>query len=168
MKARIRHIYEIIAGAILSLFGFSGCEGIEDIIYPKSEYGMPHATFAIKGTVKAEDTGNPVEGIKVKFRQKQEEYDENGNPFYIEKEFTSDKEGKVEGSFTEWPNDKNIEFTFEDIDKGENGGWFAPDTLRGSDVKIVLEEDKSSNWYKGTYHISFDEKLKRDYTEPVD
>lgn len=156
MKARIKHIYEIIAGAILSLLGFNGC----DIIFPV-EYGMPYATFAVKGTVKAEDTGNPVEGIKVKFRQKQEEYDENGNPYYIEKEFTSDKEGKVEGSFTEWPNDKNIEFTFEDVDKGENGGWFAPDTLRGSDVKIVLEEDKSSNWYKGTYHISFEEKLKK-------
>lgn len=157
MKARIKHIYEIIAGAILSLLGFNGCG---DIIFPV-EYGMPYATFAVKGTVKAEDTGNPVEGIKVKFRQKQEEYDENGNPYYIEKEFTSDKEGKVEGSFTEWPNDKNIEFTFEDVDKGENGGWFAPDTLRGSDVKIVLEEDKSSNWYKGTYHISFEEKLKK-------
>lgn len=168
MKAKIRHIYELIAGAILSFLGLGSCGELPSIIDGRAEYGMPHATFAVKGTVKAEDTGNPVEGIKVKFRQKQEEYDENGNPFYIEKEFTSDKEGKVEGSFTEWPNDKNIEFTFEDIDKGENGGWFAPDTLRGSDVKIVLEEDKSSNWYKGTYHISFDEKLKRDYTEPVD
>ena len=169
MKARIRHIYEIIAGAILSLFGFSGCEGIEDIIYPKSEYGMPHATFAIKGSVKAEDTGNPVQGIKVKFRQKQQyDLDENGNPRYTEFEFSSDKDGKVEGSFVEWPDDSNIEFTFEDVDGAENGGWFAPDTLRGKDIKIELEEDKKSTWNKGTYHISFDEKLKRDYTQPVD
>lgn len=161
MKAKIRHIYELIVGAILSFLGLGSCGELPSIIDGRNEYGMPHATFAVKGTVKAKDTGDPVQGIKVKFRQKQEEYDENGNPFYIEKEFTSDKEGKVEGSFTEWPNDKNIEFTFEDIDKEENGGWFAPDTLRGSDVRIVLEEDKSSNWYKGRYHISFEEKLKK-------
>ena len=169
MKAKIRHIYEIIAGAILSLFGFSGCEGIEDIIYPKAEYGMPHATFAIKGTVKAEDTGNPVQGIKVKFRQHVDGMeDANGNPRYTEIEFSSDQDGKVETSFVEWPDADNIEFTFEDVDGAENGGWFAPDTLRGKDIKIELEEDKKSTWNKGTYHISFDEKLKRDYTEPVD
>lgn len=167
MKARIKHIYEVIAGAILSLLGFNGCDGIMDIIYPASEYGMPHATFAIKGTVKAEDTGEPVQGIKVKFRQKEDYDDGEGNPVYHEEEFTSDKDGKVEVSFVKWPDDKGIEFTFEDVDKGENGGWFAPDTLRGSAVKISLEEDKSSTWNKGTYHISFDEKLKRDYTEPV-
>ena len=68
----------------------------------------------------------------------------------------------------EWPDVEDIEFTFEDVDGAENGGWFAPDTLRGKDIKIELEEDKTSNWNKGTYHIYFDEKLKRDYTEPVD
>ncbi|MBR6306312.1 MAG: radical SAM-associated putative lipoprotein [Bacteroidales bacterium] len=162
MKARIRHFYEIIAGAVLSLLGFTGCDPLNVIINSRVEYGMPHATFKVTGTVKAEDTGNPVQGIKVKFRQHVDgSEDENGNPFYTEVEFSSDEDGKVEGSFVEWPDDKNIEFTFEDIDGEENGGYFAPDTLRGKDIKIEFEEAKKSTWYKGTYNISFEEKLKK-------
>ena len=158
MKARIKHIYEIIAGAILSLLGFNGCG---DIIFPV-EYGMPYATFAVKGTVKAEDTGNPVEGIKVKFRQHVDgREDENGKPYYEEFEFSSDKDGKAETSFVEWPDVKDIEITFEDVDGEENGGWFAPDTLRGKDIRIDLEEDEKSGWHTGTYNISFEEKLKK-------
>ena len=169
MKAKVRHLYEVIVGAILSLFGFSGCEGIEDIIYPKAEYGMPHATFKVVGTVKAEDTGEAVKGIKVKLRHHTEGMeDENGNPRYVELEMASDQDGKVDGSFVEWPFYDDLQVTFEDIDQGENGGWFAPDTLKKEDLKIELEEDKDSNWNKGTYTISFEEKLKRDYTEPVD
>ena len=161
MKARIKHIYEIIAGAILSLLGFNGC----DIIFPV-EYGMPYATFAVKGTVKAEDTGNPIEGIKVKVRQHVDgREDENGKPYYTEFEFTSDKDGKAEGSFTEWPDVKDIEIAFEDVDGEENGGWFAPDTLRGKDIRIDLEEDEKSGWHTGTYNISFEEKLKKQSTE---
>ena len=71
MKARIKHIYEIIAGAILSLLGFNGCD--ENIFIGPVEYGMPHATFEVKGTVKAEDTGESVKGIKVKLRHYTEE-----------------------------------------------------------------------------------------------
>ena len=160
MKARIRHFYEIIAGAILSLFGFSGCE---DIIYPKAEYGMPHATFAVKGTVKAEDTGEPVKGIKVKLRHYTEGMeDQNGNPRYTEVEMQSDQDGKVDGSFGDlWPYYDDLQITFEDNDQEENGGQFAPDTLKVSDLNIVLEEDKKSNWNKGTYNITFEEKLKK-------
>ena len=166
MKAKVRHLFEVIVGAILSLFGFSGCE---DIINPVCEYGMPHATFKITGTVKAEDTGEAVKGIKVKLRHHTEGVeDENGNPRYIELEMESDQDGKVDGSFVEWPYYDDLQVTFEDIDHGENGGWFAPDTLKKSDLRIELEEDKDSHWNKGTYTISFEEKLKRDYTQPVD
>ena len=162
MKARIKHIYEIIAGAILSFLGFSGCDLIGDVINPICEYGMPHATFEGKGTVKAEDTGNPIEGIKVKFRQHVDgREDENGKPYYEEFEFSSDKDGKVETSFVEWPDVNDVEITFEDVDGEENGGRFAPDTLRGKDIKIDLDEDKESSWNKGTYNISFEEKLKK-------
>ena len=168
MKARIKHIYEIIAGAILSLLGFNGCN--ENIFLGPPEYGMPHATFEVKGTVKAEDTGESVKGIKVKLRHYTEGMeDENGNPRYTELEMQSDQDGKVDGYRGGlWPYYDDLQITFEDVDGGENGGWFAPDTIKVSDLNITLEEDKKSTWNKGTYHISFDEKLKRDYTEPVD
>jgi putative lipoprotein (rSAM/lipoprotein system) len=167
MKARIRHIFEIIAGAILSLLGFSACNGV-NIIDQRVEYGMPHATFEIKGTV-TESAGVPVSGIKVKFRQHVEGMeDENGKPRYTEVELSSDQEGKVETSFVEWPDVSDIEFTFEDVDGEENGGYFAPDTLRSKDIKVTLEEDKESNWNKGTYKISFQEKLTRIITEQIE
>ena len=68
MKARLIHWYEVVAGAILSLLGFTGCESILDIVEPRAEYGMPHANYQIVGTVTEEETGNPVEGIKVTFK----------------------------------------------------------------------------------------------------
>jgi putative lipoprotein (rSAM/lipoprotein system) len=167
MKARIRQFYEIIAGAILSLLGFNGCE--ENIFIGPVEYGMPHGTFVVKGTVEAEDTGAPVEGIKVKFRQHVDgREDENGKPYYEEIEFSSDKDGKAETSFTQWPDVNDIEFTFEDVDGEENGGYFAPDTLRGKDIKVTLEEDKKSTWNKGTYNLSFAARLKKVYEYPVE
>ena len=158
MKARIKHFYEVIAGAILSLLGFSSCE----IIEPRVEYGMPHATFKLVGDVTDEDN-NPIEGIKVKFRQMLDpEYPQ-------EVETASDKDGKVNTSFTEWPDAENIELTFEDIDGPDNGGRFMPDTLRKKDLSIKFVEDKKSSWHEGTYTISFAAKLRRDYEDfPVE
>ena len=162
MKAKIRHIYELIAGAILSFLGLGSCGELPSIIDGRAEYGMPHATFAVKGTVKAKDTGEPVKGIKVKLRHHTDgSVDDNGNPHYTEMEMQSDQDGKVDGSFVEWPFYDDIQLTFEDIDQEENGGRFAPDTLKASDLNIVLEEDKESNWNKGTYTITFEEKLKK-------
>lgn len=159
MKARIRHFYEIIAGAILSFLGFTSCEIIGPDMYgpAPAEYGMPHATFKLMGNVTAEDSGNPIEAIKVKFRQRLNDDDE----YAREIETASDKDGKVNTSFTEWTDAEIIELTFEDVDGEENGGFFAPDTLRKKDLKIEFVEDKESNWHQGTYTISFDAKLKK-------
>ena len=153
MKARIKHLYEIIAGAILSLLGFNSCE---DIFYGPLEYGMPHANFKIVGDVKSEETGNPIQGISVKFRQNTDgsAYRE----YYTS--FKTDKDGKINESFSEWPSD-DIELTFEDVDGEENGGFFAPDTLRKKDLKIEFIEDKKSDWHKGDYTITFAAKLKK-------
>lgn len=161
MKARIKHLYEIIAGAILSFLGFTSCEIIGPDMYGPligpAEYGMPHATFKLIGKVSAEDSGNPIEGIKVKFRQKLSDNDDNVNEF----ETASGKDGKVNTSFTEWPDAENIELTFEDVDGEENGGSFAPDTLRQKDLNIEFVKDNNSSWHRGKYTISFDAKLKK-------
>ena len=149
MKAKVKHLFEAIAGFILAMLGFSGCKGI---IFGVDEYGMPHAKYQIIGTVTEEETGNPIQGIKVRFNM----YD---SP---RAEFTSDKDGKVNESFTEWPESQDIKLTFEDVDGPENGGSFLPDTLRAKDLKIEFVEDKKSTWYAGDYTISFDAKLKKD------
>ena len=155
MKAKARHIYEMIAGAILSLLGFSSCGELEDPFGGgRVEYGTPHATFKVVGDVKAADSGKPIEGIVVKFSRESEHSWETA-------EFKSDKNGKVDGSTSAWPSEKDIMLTFADEDGEEHGGLFAPDTLRAKDLKIEFVEDKTSNWHKGVYTVSFEAKLKK-------
>ena len=149
MKAKVRHFYEMIAGAILSLLGFSSIVGCGRL-----EYGSPYATFKVNGDVKAADTGKPIEGIAVKFI-----HDES-NPEWFD-ELQSDKDGKVSDSFTSGPTGKNIMLTFEDVDGEEHGGLFASDTLRAKDLKITFLEDKRSTWHQGDYDITFEAKLKK-------
>ena len=152
MKTKIRHIYEIIAGAILSLLGLSGCE---DVFYGPVEYGVPSAGFKLTGTVKSEVTGEPVKDIVVKFRN-----NVDGTRFHEVIETKTDGDGRVETSFTDWPIYNEVQITFEDVDGEENGGAFAPDTLRNKDLNIELKEDKKSGWFKGNYTIGFEAKLK--------
>ncbi len=159
MKAKVRHIYEMIAGAILSLLGFTSCdkENIgENYRQRKAEYGMPHATFKVIGDVKTVESGKPIEGIVVKFGRESEK-----DRTWETAEFKSDKDGKVDGAAQAWPSDEGIMLTFEDIDGDENGGLFAPDTLRAKDLKITFVEDKDSHWHKGVYTVSFEAKLKK-------
>lgn len=150
MKAKVRHLFDMISGAILSLLGFTSCAGLGPV-----EYGSPYATFKVNGDVKAADTGKPIEGVVVKF------YQDKTVPewFY---EFQSDKDGKVDELLTHlFPTEKGIVLTFEDVDGEKHGGLFAPDTLEGKDLTIKFVEDKKSNWHTGDYYVSFEAKLKK-------
>lgn len=168
MKARLIHWYEVVAGAILSLLGFTGCNVLE-FLEPKAEYGMPHANYKVVGTVVAEDTGNPIPNIQVKYRRYQYT-DDNGKDQYWEQEARSDEKGNVSLSFTEYPvaTDKH-EIVLTDTDGEANGGLFRKTTLPASAFTTEFTEDKSGRWHVGDYAISFAAKLKRDYTDtPVE
>lgn len=157
MKARIKRLYQAVVGALLTMLGFNGCKAISNIIEPKCEYGMPHADYTLKGTVK-DEKGKPLEGISVKYRR-QDQYMEDG---WIEYEFTTDANGSVSTSLpTEFPYDpkEQVEIALEDID-GEANGTFAKDTLRKDDFKVDFTEDKESSWYKGSYVVTFDARMK--------
>ena len=156
MKAKVRHIYELIAGAILSLLGFTACDKEENIEMRPAEYGMPHATFKVMGNVKAAESSKPIEGIVVKFSRESEK-----DRSWETAEFKSDKNGMVDGSTQAWPSEEGIMLTFEDIDGEENGGLFAPDTLRAKDLQIKFVENPEKGWNKGVYYITFDKKLKK-------
>ena len=156
MKAKVRHFYEMIVGAILSLLGLSSCGKFENIAEPAAAYGMPHATFKVTGEVKAAESGKPIEGIVVKFsREPAMEYS------WETSEFKSDKDGKVDGLTSAWPSEEGIMLTFEDIDGEDNGGLFAPDTLRTKDLQIKFVENPEKGWNKGVYYITFEKKLKK-------
>ena len=159
MKAKVRHIYEMIAGAILSLLGFTSCDKEDfgdNYREARAEYGMPHATFKVIGEVKAADSSKPIEGIVVRFSR-----EDDNNRTWETAEFKSDKDGKVDGSTQAWPSEEGIMLTFEDIDGDENGGQFAPDTLRAKDLQIKFVENPEKGWNKGVYYITFEKKLKK-------
>ena len=150
MKAKVRHLFDMISGAILSLLGFTSCAGLGPV-----EYGSPHANFKVMGDVKAADNGKPIEGIEVKIHRNSKDVSD-----YCP-QFKTDKEGKVNETFALWPEAEDIMLTFEDVDGEENGGLYAPDTLRAKDLQINFVEDKKSTWHKGDYDITFHSKLKK-------
>ena len=99
MKAKVKHLYEIIAGAILSMLGF-GCTPSNNPDNPDpyrdmvAEYGQPHADYVIIGEVSSELTNEPIPGIKATFKR----YvytDNNGQKQYENQVFTTDSDGKI-------------------------------------------------------------------------
>ena len=167
MIARIRHIYEIVVGAILALLGLGGCSEIPKIINGVDEYGMPHANYKIIGEVTAED-GSPIQGIKVKY-SRLEYTDDNGVKQYFQiedNEFLTDKDGKVNARANDWSTQpKEITITLEDIDGAENGGEFQSQVLSEDKLSIDFKKDEKGSWHEGDYTISFSAKLKPVSTE---
>lgn len=161
MKAKFRNIFRTVAGAILSLLGFSGCDMIGDIILPRAEYGMPHADFKLVGEVKDQD-GNPVEGIQVKYRHLEGTWtDEQGQEQqnWIEQDFVTDKDGKVDSATNDWlMNADGIELEISDID-GEKNGLFDTTVIEHDKLSISYVEDKESTWHLGSYTIGFSASL---------
>ncbi|MBR6306310.1 MAG: radical SAM-associated putative lipoprotein [Bacteroidales bacterium] len=162
MIAKIRHLYELIVGAILAFLGLGGCSQFNKIINGVDEYGMPHANYKIIGEVTSED-GSPIPGIKVKY-SRLEYTDDNGVKQYYEtedNEFLTDKDGKVNARANDWSTEpKEITITLEDIDGAENGGAFEGQVLSEEDLSIDFEKDKKGNWHQGDYTISFAAKLR--------
>ena len=160
MKARITHLYEIIAGAILGLLGFGGCDKPGKIFdYPAPEYGMPHANYIIRGSVHSEESGDPIPGIKAIVRYGIRSDGEI--PYGIGAEARTDESGKVETSYTEFPADK-IEVVLEDVDGEKNGGLFQRDTLREDRLTIEQTAKPSGAWFEGEFTVTFDAKLKKE------
>ena len=154
MKAKLIHLWEVVAGAILSLLGFGGCNSLMGIRDVKAEYGMPHASYKLVGEVLSED-GTPVPGIKVTYRH---DFDENN---FFEEDTYSDEAGKVSfdsRDFHAEPSD--ISVRLEDVD-GEENGSFDPLVLQGNDLSISLKEGSKKGWNRGNYTVSFAARLRR-------
>ncbi len=70
MKHRINNWAKLLYGVLMTILGFSGCEGLFDT---RVEYGQPHAEFKIVGEVKSQ-AGKPLKGIRVVVRPTIEEW----------------------------------------------------------------------------------------------
>ena len=122
-------------------FGVFGALGVDVKMHPVesvAEYGVPYATFEIKGKVVDSD-GNPLEGIEV--------YGEDIYEHMRQKAVTAE-----DGSFhlvqPNWFPAVEADICFEDVDGEENGGDFGKKT---ETVKLTQTEDGEGHWNDGVY-----------------
>jgi len=117
MKKVKRHFwrkYNALLTLMLSLLGFStACESLDEYGAPVVEYGVPTATFIVKGKVSSQDHA-AVPNIRVAM---------GGDTTY------TDKNGNYEVRQQSAPTDQEIPIEFEDIDGIENGEYSKIDTV---------------------------------------
>ena len=151
MKTKIVHLFELIAGFLLSLLGFSGCR---EIINLRAEYGQPHATYKVIGQV-TDEGGKPIPGIEVKGNLN---YVKDGPLQLMNKTVTTGRDGKYILDSANWPGSTSATLEFTDIDGEANGGEFESATLSTS-LQKVAEGD--GHWYEGSYTGTGNIRLKK-------
>ncbi|MBO8440608.1 MAG: radical SAM-associated putative lipoprotein [bacterium] len=153
IRAKWMRLYTAVCAAVLGALGFTACD------YPAPKYGPiamyapppPEASvYKIKGRV-TDEAEQPVQGIKVTVHN----FDAVLDTAYtdVEGEFVTDK-------LTTFDYVGGTEVVLTDVDGEENGGRFAPDTVKFEEMKVdtISEED----WGGGEYELSFERKLKKE------
>ena len=159
MKNGLNKLWKAFAASILGLLGFASCESV---IEDREMYGQPHADFKALGTV-SDETGKPVEGIRVAIRQHRH-YDNTPdvifgqNDWYENDTLYTDSNGAYELSKTIFDKPKDVRIVFEDIDGAENGGEFESAEAT-PEIKRTKKGDKS--WYGGAFEVQADVTLKK-------
>lgn len=149
MKQTITKHLMIAAGLLLPLLVFSSCS---DESTSSSGSSEPYANYRVFGSVTDEE-GNSIKGIQVisELRSGNTEDD-----FYQLDTIRTNVNGQFDTLMKVFPLSVTS-FTFNDIDKEENGGEFA--SLRQS-VTIVRTK-LGSGLYTGDFDMSADVKLKK-------
>lgn len=145
MKRALFKKYNTLISFLLSILGFGtacsvgGCD-------PGVEYGTPHATFKVKGSVKSEVTSNSLPGIRVvmgadtAFTDVSGSYQVMNIEFPIDQVFLvefSDTDGEANGEYQ--PLDTIVEFTNPDF-SGGSGGWDSGETVKEINVELKDKE----------------------------
>lgn len=137
--------YNAIISILLSLLGFStACEhGLDEYGAPAVEYGVPYATFIVKGNITSETTGNAIPNIRVVM---------NYDTAY------TDADGNYQVENTEIPIDQTFPIVFDDIDGESNGTYQSLDTIvEFEDPEFTGGDD---SWDSGETEIELNAKLK--------
>lgn len=161
MKKKVYKVMNLLLGSVVTMLGFESCGedspfGGGDVV----EYGVPHATYRVVGTV-TDQNGKPIEGIKVKMIEDYTYYG-GGEVFERGKGLTDSK-----GSFTteeavlSFLNDED-KVVFVDEDGEANGGKFASDTLLMKDLpkKQYAKAPKGDHWSSGSFELTANVQLK--------
>lgn len=139
MKKLMLKTYGKILTAFFTILGtVIGCDFFE----PKCEYGTPSADFIIKGKVTDKETQAPINNIAIIRKTETSPY---GNDTV-----KTDSNGEYELKFTYFPTVNHRIFA-EDLDGDQNGGDYAPDSLKlnSSQMKKIKKGDGS--WYAGAF-----------------
>jgi putative lipoprotein (rSAM/lipoprotein system) len=166
MKVRVKRWYQAILSALLTILGFETCsvgsDGDDAPII--CEYGMPFATYNLKGTV-TDETGKPIEGIKTSVKYVFDRPTGETEAWGIDSVKT-DADGQYKLQTDDIHND--IRLIVEDVDGMANGGQFRSDTLSIDRSKAVKTAEGDGNWYMGTFEIRNNIKMKKDEADTPD
>lgn len=161
MKKKVYKVMNLLLGSVVTMLGFESCGddnpfGGGDIV----EYGTPHATYRVVGTV-TDENGKPIEGIKVKMIEDYTYYE--GGEVIEKGEGQTNSKGNYsteESVFGRLADYEKVVFIDED---GEaNGGKFASDTLLLKDLpsKKYANAPKGDYWSSGSFELTAEVKLK--------
>ncbi len=145
MKKSFAKLTAAIGPALLTMLGFSGCEG--GIWENRCEYGTPSCDFKVDLTV-VDESGKGIKGIRVAPSERLT---------YDKDTLYTDENGKAVGAYDgAWPKSE-VKFYFDDVD-GEVNGSFKRDSLT---VKAEKLKRGDGNWYNGEFALKGTKTLKK-------
>jgi len=151
--AVISKLYTKILAALLAWLGFSGtvvsCNGIGG--YGGDEYGVPSATFKVRGVVVSEKDDTPIQGISVSFSEKRKYYDSSEEYYNKIYSTLTSKSGNFNISRSSFPDKKLYYVELTDIDGDENGLFTYK--IVEADFRNVTFTGGSGNWNEGQAEI---------------
>ncbi|MGI6047801.1 MAG: radical SAM-associated putative lipoprotein [Petrimonas sp.] len=139
MKQIALKTYAKILTAFFTLLGtVIGCNFFD----PVDEYGVPSADFIVKGKVTDKSSQKPINNIAVIRKARTSPYANDT--------VKTDFNGEFEMRFTEFPGLDHWIFA-EDLDGTENGGLYAPDSLKVNSSQMKKIKKGSGSWFEGTF-----------------
>lgn len=135
-------------GLLLSILGFGAACSLGSCEYGTiAEYGTPHATFKVKGSVTSETTTDNLPNIRVVMGEDTSYTDGSGNYLVQNIEFPKDQvflvefndvDGEANGAYE--PLDTIVEFVNPEFTGGGQSGWDQGETEKEINVKLKDKE----------------------------
>ena len=139
--------YNVILTALMALLGFAtSCER-----FGGTEYGVPHASFIVKGKIVSAESNNPVPNIKVRMQidslsvQHDSAYSDSKGNYQVVDAFG-------------FPISHSYLITFTDIDGAANGEFQTLDTV--VEFKDPVYTGGDGHWNSGETQKEFNVVLK--------
>ena len=140
--------FNALIGILLSLLGFGAACSLGSCEYGTfmAEYGTPHATFKVIGSVKSEATSNVLPSIRVVMGSDTSFSDASGNYQVENRDFPNDQtflvefkdvDGEANGEYQ--PLDTIVEFIDPEF-TGGSGGWDNGETEKEINVELKDKE----------------------------